>query len=114
MDISVTELDGPVTRVQLTGRLDAAGADAIGLRFTTAVVAQGRDAIVDLSGVGFVASMGLRLLISTARGLGSKGRQLVLFGASELVQGVFDDAALEQIIAIAPTEEQALAKLESQ
>ena len=43
------------------------GADRIGLRFTAGVAGQRRNAIVDLSGVSFVASLGLRLFISTAR-----------------------------------------------
>ncbi len=113
MEMTVTELAGSVSCVRLLGRLDAPGADQVGLRFTTAVVAQGRDAIVDLSGVTFVASMGIRLLISTARALSQKGHKMVLFGASELVQGVFDDAALNQIMAIVASEDQALAAIAS-
>lgn len=111
MDMTVTELEGPLTHVRLVGRLDAAGADQIGIRFTASVAAQGRPAIVDLSEVGFVASMGLRLLISTARSLSLKGSQLVLFGANALVQEVFDDAALDQIMPIVPTQAAAIAAI---
>lgn len=109
VDMTVTELEGPVTCVRLSGRLDAPGADAIGVRFTATLAPPGRPALVDLSAVSFVASMGLRLLISTARSLAQKGGQLVLFGANELVQGVFDDAALDQILTIVPDEATALA-----
>ena len=111
MDMTVTELDGPVTRVGLSGRLDAPGADQIGLRFTASVASQGRPTVVDLSNVSFVASMGLRLLISTARSLALKGGKLVLFGANEMVRGVFDDAALDQIMPIVATEVEAMAVL---
>lgn len=111
MEMNITEIDGTLTKVQLQGRLDAMGADRIGLRFTAGVAGQPRDAIVDLSGVSFVASLGLRLLISTARALDGKGAKLVLFGAQELVQGVFDDAALDQIIPIVATEAEALAEI---
>lgn len=111
MDITITELEGPVTRVQLQGRLDSAGADAVGLRFTAGVVAEGRDAVVDLSGMSFIASLGIRLLISAARGLSAKGGRLVLFGPQPMVQQVFEDAALDQILTIVPTEAEALAAL---
>lgn len=111
MDMTVTEIEGPVTCVRLTGRLDAPGADKIGLRFTAAVASQGRPAIVDLSGVSFIASLGLRMLISTARSLALKGGKLVLFGATEMVQGVFDDAAMDQIMPIVSTEAAAIAEL---
>ena len=113
MEMTVTELAGSVTCVRLVTRLDAQGADRIGLRFTTAVAAQARNAVIDLSGVSFVASMGIRLLISTARALNGKGCKMVLFGATDLVQGVFDDAALDQIMPIVATEDQALAALAS-
>jgi anti-anti-sigma factor len=109
--MALSELAGPVTRVALRGRLDAPGADRISLRFTAGVAAPGRAAVVDLSGVEFIASMGIRLLIATARALDQKGAKLVLFGAQPLVQGVFDDAALDQIMPIVTTEDQALAEL---
>jgi len=109
VEMSVTELDGPITCVRLAGRLDAPGADRIGIRFTATVVARQANAIVDLSGVTFVASLGLRLLISAARGLDQKGRRLVLFGATELVQGVLDNVALDQIVPIVATEDEAIA-----
>ncbi len=111
VEMSVTELAGPVTRIRLDGRLDAPGADVIGVRFTAFAVTPRRHALVDLGGVSFIASMGIRLLISTARSLQQKGHRMVLFGATELVQGVLDDTALDQIIPIVATEDQALAEL---
>jgi anti-anti-sigma factor len=111
MEMTLTELAGPITCVRLHGRLDAAGADAIGVRFTAAVVASGHDAVVDLSDVSFVASMGIRLLISVARAIGTKGHRVALFGASGPVQGVLDDVALDQLMPVAPTESEALAAL---
>jgi anti-anti-sigma factor len=111
MDMQVSELGGNVTCVRLTGRLDAPGADTIDTPFTAAVVTQGRDAVVDLSGVTFVASMGIRLLIASARELRHKGATLVLFGAQELVYTALDQAALDQIIPIVATEQQAIERL---
>lgn len=113
MNIDIEELDGRITCVRMAGRLDAPGADAIGSRFTAAIAPKAQDAVVDMRGVTFIASMGLRLLISTARALDLKGRRMVLFGASEHVQGVLDDAAIDQIIPVVRTERDALAALGS-
>jgi anti-anti-sigma factor len=113
MEMTLTELPGPVSCVRLDGRLDAAGADRIDTRLTAAVVATGRPAVVDLSGVTFLASMGIRLLIATARGLRAKGAKLVLFGAPDLVQNVLDQAALDQIIPVVATQQQALERLQT-
>lgn len=106
--MTLTELEGSVTRVALSGRLDAMGADRIGVRFTGAIAAHGRNAVVDLSDVTFVASLGLRLLISTARSLHRKGGRMVLFAPVELVRGVLDDAAIDQVIPVVGTEAEAL------
>jgi anti-anti-sigma factor len=111
MEMSVIELPGPVSCVRLNGRLDAGGADAIGTRFTASVAAVGRPAIVDLGQVSFASSMGIRLLIATARALNLKGGKMVLFGAQPLVQEVLDGVALDQIVPIVATEQQALEQL---
>lgn len=111
MELRVNELDGPTTCVRLDGRLDAAGADRIGVQFTAAVATGGRSAVVDLGGVSFIASLGIRLLIATARSMASRQQTMVLFGANPLVRGVLDDVALDQIIPVVDTEAQALARL---
>lgn len=111
MDMQVSEIGGKVTCIRLTGRLDAPGADSIDTRFTAAVVTQARNAVIDLSGVGFVASMGIRLLIASARGLSLKGANMVLFGAQDLVYTALDQAALDQIIPIVATESEAIERL---
>jgi anti-anti-sigma factor len=111
MDMELIDLGAGVTGARLVGRLDAAGADRIGLRFTAAVVAQARPAVVDLSGVSFIASMGIRLLISSAKGLKAKGATMVLYGAQPLVQDVLEQAALDQILDIVASEAEALARL---
>lgn len=109
--MTVSDLAGRATCVRLSGRLDAAGADQIGVRFSAVVASAGRPALIDLADVSFVASLGIRLLIATARSMASKGQPMVLFGAGELVRGVLDDVALDQIMPIVDTEAEAIAAL---
>lgn len=111
MDMVVSEPATGVTCIRLNGRLDAPGADRIDLRFTAHTAAGTRHAVVDLAGVSFVASMGLRLLISAARAMRVKGRQLVLFGATGPVREVLEHAAIDQIIPLVEDEAQALERL---
>ncbi|RYG13298.1 MAG: anti-sigma factor antagonist [Burkholderiales bacterium] len=113
MEFDVTPLEGGIHRVHLNGRMDSPGVDRIELRYSAAVVASGRDVIVDLSDVSFLASMGIRLFISSARALHGKGAKMVLFGASPDVQSVLDTVALDQIIPIAADQAQALALLKA-
>lgn len=111
MDMDISELDGNVTCIRLTGRLDSPGVDRIETRFTTALSSMGRPAVVDLSKVSFLASMGIRMFISSARAMHLKGAKVALFGASAMVQSVLEHVALDQIIPLAATEAEALAKL---
>lgn len=111
MDMVVIEPADGVTCIRLNGRLDAPGADRIDLRFTAHAAAGTHHAVVDLAGVSFVASMGLRLLISAARAMGLKGRQMVLFGAAGPVREVLEQAAIDQIIPLVDSEAQALERL---
>jgi anti-anti-sigma factor len=107
MDFTVIELDGTTNRIAMRGRLDAAGAEAIELRFTAAVGATDRHALIDLREVEFVASLGLRLFISVARVVQRRGRTMVLFGAGPQVMDVFETVALSDLIPIAADEAEA-------
>lgn len=113
MELHIDDITDTVQALRLTGRLDAPGADGIGVRFNAGVSAPGRQTIVDLSGVSFLASMGIRLLIEGARAARMRGSKLVLFGAQDLVQSVLDDAAIDQIVPIVGSREQALARLQA-
>src|SRR5689334_12580286 len=73
---------GLVRRVVFVGRLDTAGVDRVETRFGAAVVAAGKNTVVDLSQVSFLASLGIRMLITTARSLSRKRAKLAMYGAT--------------------------------
>ncbi len=91
--------------------MDSDGVDRSETRFSAAVVASGQSAVVDMSGVTFLASMGVRLFIMSARALSLKGAGMAIYGANELVQAVLDNVALDQIIPVVATREEAIRKL---
>jgi anti-sigma B factor antagonist len=107
MDLVVVDHDTGTKLVTLTGRLDAPGVEQVETRFTAAVVPAQRHVLVDLSGVSFVGSLGLRMLISVARTMQRRGHKLVLFGIDPLVRSVFDSVALADLIPLATDREQA-------
>jgi anti-anti-sigma factor len=109
MEIDVVQLDTHVTLVRLGGRLDTVGVDKMETRFTAAVVAPHRNVIIDLAAVSFLASMGIRMLISSARALKLAGASMVLFGANEMVGEVLENAAIDQLIPVVADQEAALA-----
>jgi anti-sigma B factor antagonist len=107
MNIEITGIGDAVTCVKLSGRLDASGAESVGPRLT-AVVAEGRPAVVDLRGVDYIASSGMRLLLAGSKNLKLKGARLVVFGAQQLVMDVLEQSALDEVIDVEADEAGAL------
>lgn len=112
MEMTVSEL-GDATLVALKGRLDTAGVSAIEVRFAAAIVPKARNAVVDLDGVEFLASLGIRMLISTARALAGKGAKMALAGGSEAVVEVIETTSLMEIIPLADSPAEALDLIKS-
>jgi anti-anti-sigma factor len=108
MKMDITEDDG-VVKVGLVGRLDTPGVDAIETRFTAAVCPRGARTVVDLSGVEFIGSLGLRMLITIARTLSRKNGKLVLYGPQSFVAQVLETASLGDIIPVQPDAASAVA-----
>ena len=111
MHLEMTEIGG-ASKIALRGRLDTPGVDQIETRFTASVVAPGRDALVDLSQVTFMSSMGIRLLLGAAKSLALRKARMILYGAQPLVRESLDNVNLPDIIPLAADEPEALALLQ--
>lgn len=111
MEMTQEDWGGGVLCLALDGRLDVNGVDAVEKRFTQAALAAPSAVAVDMGGVAFVASLGLRMFVAVARGLRAEGKPLVLFACQPPVREVFELAALDDLIAIVPNEGAARARL---
>jgi len=111
MQISVTQLDGDVVHVTLAGRMDALGADKIAIAFTGATAARKAWVVVDLGGVDFLASAGLRQFFANARAQQQRGGLLVLAAAQPDVRAVLDATGVQQAIPVVDTVDEALVTL---
>ncbi len=109
MDMDISDMNDDLKKIVLSGRLDTPGVDQVETRFTAAIVPGGKSAIVDLSGVDFIASMGIRMFIAVARALSAKEANIALYAPQELVKEVFDNVSMGDIVPIAATEEEAVA-----
>ena len=99
MPIAVHDLEGGITRVALSGRIDIAGAQEIDLPM--GIVAGSRQAVViDLSGVSFIASMGLRCLVSAAKRVSSKQGRMVLLSPNAHIETVIRSTGIDTVIPI--------------
>ena len=98
MEFSISTIDNGVSLVKLVGKLDIQGVNAIGDEFATKVGSARNPVIVDLSQVTFIASLGMRILLSSARGVANHGAQLVLLKPKPLVKEALVVAGLDEVL----------------
>jgi anti-anti-sigma factor len=96
MELNTAEECG-ITRVSLSGKLDAKGAEAIENHFIIAT--KGHDKVaVDLSGLDYIASIGIRILVMAGKAASRQGGKMVVFGANDMVAKVLTASGLPEIV----------------
>lgn len=107
MDI-VRENDGDVVICRLSGRFDSSAAAAAEAELGAAATGTPRLAL-DLSGLDYISSAGLRVILVLARKVQQASGRLALFGLGPAVREVFAVSAFDTIISIQPNAAAALA-----
>jgi anti-sigma B factor antagonist len=110
MEIVTSEIGGTAARVALSGRLDIAGAEAVALPLAT-LAGSKQGLIIDMSGVSFIASIGIRHLVSAAKALARRGGRLVLLNPTPLVVEVLTTSGLTDLLPIVHSESEAMSAL---
>lgn len=110
MNIETSSLAPDIVLICLTGRLDIAGAAQVEIEFG-AQASKARVVVVDLSGTPFVASIGIRLLLANAKALSRRNGSMLLCGCDPQVERVLRSTGVDQLIALVPTREAALAEV---
>jgi anti-anti-sigma factor len=100
MKMTVEQLEDRITRINLDGRLDLEGTRAIDQQFAYATSTQPLKLAVDLSSVSFVASIGLRTLLTAARAQAGRGGRMVLVAPSEMVRRILETSGIDSIVPI--------------
>ncbi|HRQ23640.1 MAG TPA: STAS domain-containing protein [Anaerolineales bacterium] len=98
MQIQYDELENGIRRIILRGRLDIAGVNEIDLIFTGYCSGEGVRVLVDLSGVEYLASIGIRLLTSNAKSLASRGGRMALLHPTGDVKNVLEMTGIPAVI----------------
>lgn len=114
MSISHNDVGENLRKIVISGRLDMPGTDSIASQLVELAAAPKKGVVVDLSAVKFLASIGIRALISSAKAVQQRGGKMVLVvndsstvmmsleatGVDELIP-VFKDAADAERAAVA-------------
>lgn len=99
MTISFQDITENLRRIAISGRLDIAGTDEIATTFAALAASAKRQVIVDLSGVSFLASIGIRSLIANAKALQNRGGKMVLLiGDNQSVRMTLEITGIDALI----------------
>lgn len=111
MKVESSSLAEHLISVSLDGRLDIDGARAVEDRFAFLTTTSLTNVIVDLSAVSFLASIGIRMLMTAARGQHGRGGKVVLAAPQPMVRKVLVTAGIDQLIPMFDDVESARASL---
>jgi anti-anti-sigma factor len=110
MDMQIAAISGDVARVVLNGRLDIVGSGKIDVAFNV-VAGANRNIIVDMSGVTFIASIGIRTLVFGAKILQRRGGKLLLLSPQADVEQVLETIGITDLLPIVRDETEAMAAI---
>jgi anti-anti-sigma factor len=113
MKMSIEQLDGKLVRITLEGRMDLEGVQAIDQKFAYATSTQALRLAVDLSNVSFLASIGMRTLLTAARAQAGRGGKMVLVGPNDSVRQTLEIAGVDRIVPILSDWESACGRLQT-
>ncbi len=106
-----TRTIGDVAEVTIMPRFDAYTANDVDTVLRDQIAKGTNKIIVDFSHTEYIASAGLRVLLSAAKSLQKSGGQMVLFSMKPYVYEVFEISGFTQIFKIRASEQEALQSL---
>lgn len=106
MEIKESKYNEKCTIVSLTGSLDLNGVQEIEMDFAR-ITSANNNIIVDLSGLEFIASLGMRMLLSSAKKLNAGGLKMVVINPEPVVKEALDTVGLFSVIPLAESETEA-------
>lgn len=100
MEMQYSEKNNGIGLITLIGTLDIIGTGEIETRFSGYCAGDRSRVVVDLSQVDFLTSIGIRLLVLTAKSVASRGGMMVLINPIPEVHGVLEITGIPAIIPI--------------
>lgn len=99
-EVAVDE-DGPTTVITVAGELDLATSPTLQQACTAATERKPETLRIDMTGVTFLDSTGISVLVQTHKQLDAQGGTLVLYGLRDQTRRVLDVAGLAEFFRVA-------------
>lgn len=98
MNLTSSELPNNITCIKLDGHLDIAGVGGVETRFYALCGRDRAHVLVDLSATGFVASLGVRMLLQAIKTVAARGGRLLLLNPVSSVASTLEFSGLGQFV----------------
>ena len=102
MDIS-TRYEGGIPVLVLSGRLNQGTADALHSAAMEAAENAEKGLIIDMGGVDFIASVGIRALIRPSQSMAMKGGKMAVANLNPQMSEFFSTTGLDQMFSVYET-----------
>jgi len=101
MSISYDDIGDNLRRIVISGRLDVPGTDSVAAKLGELIAAPKKGVVVDLSTLQFLASIGIRALITSAKAVQQRGGKMVLVvdGGSSVLMSL-EATGVDQLIPV--------------
>ena len=106
-----TERTGGILIAKTQGRIDSANALDFEDAMNSAMGSEDRTIVMDLGGLTYISSAGLRVILVIAKTLRKRKVELILCSLSKQTQEVFEMSGFDKIVPIEASREEALAKI---
>jgi anti-anti-sigma factor len=100
MELNLIHSDDTYTHIALVGKLDVGGVGEIENKFLGYTAARKKNAIVDISSISFLGSMGLRVILDAAKSLNREQKKLIMLNPQPMVNEVLEASGIGDIVAI--------------
>ena len=100
MELHCSELDNGICLIKLNGALDMNGTYAIEVDFVRHCAGENVRVLVDLSKVNYISSIGIPMLVNSAKSVVKHGGRLALLSPQKAVESILELAGIPLIISI--------------
>ena len=99
MPIEFEDTSDTLRLITITGRLDIQGTAEIDMKFTSLATSGKHRVVVDLTGVSFLASIGIRSIITNAKAQAKRGGRMVLYvGDNAAVAKTLESTGIDSLV----------------
>lgn len=100
MKLQYSELDNGIRIIKLIGKLDIYGVNSIDVEFIRHCAGDEACVLVDLSRVNYISSIGIPMLINSAKSVARRNGKMIILNPQKPVENILELTGISLIIPI--------------